>query len=121
MTKTINRFTLGLALAFCLGQGQVFASTPTEQIQATIQQVLKVVSGSSNGEEERKEMLRNALMPRFDWAEMAKQALGKHWNSVASRKDNFIAAFAKFLVNSYVDRIGITKMRKSYSYMSRLK
>ena len=66
MTKTINRFTLGLALAFCLGQGQVFASTPTEQIQATIQQVLKVVSSSSNGEEERKEMLRNTLIPRFD-------------------------------------------------------
>ena len=112
MTKTINRFTLGIALAFCLGQGQVFASTPTEQIQATIQQVLKVVSGSSNGEEERKEMLRNALMPRFDWAEMAKQALGKHWNSVASRQDEFIAAFAEFLGNSYVDRIGSYKDEK---------
>src|SRR5207244_13600560 len=97
MTKTINRFTLGLALAFCLGQGQVFASTPTEQIQATIQQVLKVVSGSSNGEEERKEMLRNALMPRFDWVEMAKKALCKHCNIVAIQQDEFISGLSEFL------------------------
>jgi phospholipid transport system substrate-binding protein len=113
MTTTLQRSLCGLALLLCLGPGEVFARTPTEQIQETIQQVLEVVSAPSNGAEaERKELLRDALMPRFDWTEMAMRALGKHWNSIGSRRDEFIAAFAEFLSNSYFGKIGSYKDEK---------
>lgn len=90
-----------------------FAVTPTEQLQATIQQVLTIVNGSEGQRaERRKEQLRETLMPRFDWVEMARQTLGKHWDNVPSRHDEFVSAFADFLGNSYVGKIGSYKDEK---------
>ena len=109
----MNMAVLGFMLITWLGAAQVFASTPTEQIQETIQQVLVAVDSSSPGSEsDRRARLRHALMPRFDWPEMAKQALGKHWNGVIDRQDEFIAAFADFLGNAYVGRIESYKDEK---------
>jgi phospholipid transport system substrate-binding protein len=109
----IKRGIFGLLLLICLGSAQAFAGTPIEQIQETIQQVLVVVNGPSNQTDaERKGMLRDALMSRFDWLEMAKQALGKHWNNVSGRQHEFVAAFAEFLGNSYVGKIGSYKDEK---------
>ena len=103
----------GLLLLICLGSAQAFAGTPIEQIQETIQQVLVVVNGPSNQTDaERKGILRDTLMSRFDWLEMAKQALGKHWNNVSGRQSEFVAAFAEFLGNSYVGKIGSYKDEK---------
>jgi phospholipid transport system substrate-binding protein len=82
-----------------------FATTPTEQIQETIQQVLSVVRNPANSQEQRKEMLRETLMPRFDWFEMARQTLGKHWSVAAGRENEFVGAFAEFLGNSDVGSI----------------
>ena len=83
-----------------------FANSPTEQLQDTIQQVLSVVRNPANSEEQRKAMLRETLMPMFDWSEMAKQTLGKNWTIAAGRENEFVAAFAEFLGNSYVGTIG---------------
>ena len=88
------------------------AMTPTEQLQGTIQQVLSVVKNPANNGEQRKEMLRETLMPMFDWVEMAKQTLGKNWTIAAGRENEFVAVFAEFLGNSYVGTIGSYKDAK---------
>ena len=113
MTKSIKRLLFGVAMVFCLGRGEVFADTPMEQLQQTIQQVMAVMSGAAKkGDPEVREKLRDALMPRFDWFEMAKQALGKHWSGVPSRQHEFVAVFAEFLSNSYIGKIGSYKDEK---------
>ena len=113
MTRTIKGLCFTLALIFLLARGKVFATTPTEQIEETIQQVMAIIGGASNGgEEARRDMLREALMPRFDWDDMAKRALGKHWDSAADRQHEFVAAFAEFLGNSYIGKIGSYKEEK---------
>jgi phospholipid transport system substrate-binding protein len=104
----LSGFTL-----FGLAPVTTFAVTPTEQLQATIQQVLTIVNGSEGQRaERRKEQLRETLMPRFDWVAMARQTLGKHWDNVPSRHDEFVSAFADFLGNSYVGKIGSYKDEK---------
>jgi phospholipid transport system substrate-binding protein len=104
----LSGFTL-----FGLAPVTTFAVTPTEQLQATIQQVLTIVNGSEGQRaERRKEQLRETLMPRFDWLEMARQTQGKHWDNVPSRHDEFVSAFADFLGNSYVGKIGSYKDEK---------
>jgi len=96
-----------------LAPAPAFGNSPTEQIQETIQQVLTLVNAQATvGEATRKQSLRETIMPRFDWPEMAKQTLGKHWDNVPSRHDEFIAAFADFLGNSYVGKIGSYKDEK---------
>jgi len=113
MTRTIKGLCFTLALIFLLARGKVFATTPMEQIEETIQQVMAIIGGASNGgEEARRDMLREALMPRFDWDDMAKRALGKHWDSAADRQHEFVAAFAEFLGNSYIGKIGSYKDEK---------
>jgi phospholipid transport system substrate-binding protein len=113
MARTIKGLCFTFTLIFLLGRGKVFATTPMEQIRETLQQVMTVVSGPSNGDEkERRDALQNALMPRFDWDEMAKRVLGKHWDSVGNRQAEFVAAFAEFLGNSYMGKIGSYKDEK---------
>lgn len=89
-----------------------FANTPTEEIQHTIEQVKNVVNDLASSDQQRKDMLRKALMPRFDWPEMAKQALGRHWNSAAGREREFVSAFADFLGNAYIGQIGAYRDEK---------
>jgi phospholipid transport system substrate-binding protein len=111
MNSSLKRLALSALLVFCAIQ-EASATSPTEQIQQTIQQVLSVVNGSSNGADERREMLRAALMPRFDWPEMAKQALGKHWESASGRHEEFVGAFAEFLGRAYFGTINSYKDEK---------
>jgi phospholipid transport system substrate-binding protein len=93
--------------------GLVLANSPTQQVQETIQKVMTVVNTPvAGGEAARKQALRDSIMPRFDWAEMAKQALGKHWDGVSARHNEFIAAFTDFLGNSYIGKIGSYKDEK---------
>ena len=113
MARTIKGLCFTFTLIFLLGRGKVFATTPMEQIRETLQQVMTVVSGPSNGDhQEQKDLLQKALMPRFDWDEMAKRVLGRHWDSVGNRQDEFVAAFAEFLGNSYMGKIGSYKDEK---------
>jgi phospholipid transport system substrate-binding protein len=106
MLKRQKRFFAELVFAICLVPAVGFADSPTEQIQQTIEQVMKVVADPATSDEQRKAMLRETLMPRFDWMEMAKQALGKHWSNAAGRENEFVSAFADFLGNSYFGKIG---------------
>jgi phospholipid transport system substrate-binding protein len=102
-----------LLYALLLTPTIVSASSPAEQIQQTIQQVLTVVNATATGgEAARKQALRDSIMSRFDWPEMAKQALGRHWDGASARQDEFIAAFAEFLGSTYVGKIGSYKDEK---------
>jgi len=113
MSRITKWFVTLMLFGACLTPEIALADSPTQQIQETIQQVLAVVNGSTAGREEtRKQALRDSIMPRFDWAEMAKQALGKHWDGIPTRQSEFIAAFADFLGNSYVGKIGSYKDEK---------
>lgn len=112
MPKALKLVLVCTLLAPWVTPAPAFGNSPTEQIQETIQQVLKVVSNSANSAEQRKEMLRGTLMPRFDWLEMARETLGKNWDAAAGREDEFVTAFADFLGNAYVGRIGSYKDEK---------
>ena len=113
MIGSTKRLVLGVALSLCLAPGVVYADTPMEQLRETIQQVMLTMNGAeTRGAPELRDKLRDALMPRFDWFEMAKQALGKHWSAVPSRQHEFVAVFAEFLGNSYIGKIGSYKDEK---------
>jgi phospholipid transport system substrate-binding protein len=111
----MNRFLMRFVPVFFLAVNltPAFASSPTEQIQETIEQVLMVVNSPAHGDESgRKRQLRETLMPRFDWTEMAKQTLGKHWDAAAARQSEFVSALSEFLGNSYAGKIGSYKDEK---------
>ena len=106
MQKTWKPIIACLLFAYWLAPVLALANSPTEQIQQTIQQVMNVVANPTSSDQSREEMLRKALLPRFDWLDMAKQALGKHWSRASGRESEFVAAFAEFLGNAYIGQIG---------------
>src|SRR5262245_2626816 len=110
-------FALGLpvtlALAIGLPTPRVWASVPGEQVKATIDKVMEVLRDpalqDSSKKPERREKLRQIILPRFDFGEMAKRALGSNWNRYPDQQHEFVAAFAQLLEETYADQIEAAK------------
>lgn len=103
----------GLWLGVCSSS---FAQTPAVQIKATIDQVLAVLRDpalrSDERAAERRELLRQAVLPRFDFDEMAKRSLGSHWKDQGERQEEFVAAFSGLVENAYIARVESFKDEK---------
>lgn len=96
-----------------MGAGKANASTPTEEIRATLERVRTVLTEpSSGGESARRASLRTVLSPHFDFAEMARRSLGTHWNHQEPRQEEFVALFTDFIESAYVGKILSLKEEK---------
>ena len=89
--------------------GGLWAATPMEQVKVTADRVMEILKdpklqGDVN-KKERREQLRQAIVPRFDFAEMAKRSLGSQWNRNPEKQQEFVAAFTQLLEDSYGDQI----------------
>ncbi|RLB82287.1 MAG: ABC transporter substrate-binding protein [Deltaproteobacteria bacterium] len=61
---------------------------------------------SPEEEPERRKLIRKAVDERFDWEEMAKRTLGRHWRKRTEKeKKEFIYLFGKLLERTYLDRV----------------
>jgi len=112
MNRPAKLLIAALFLSLIFVAAPAKATTPAEQIEETVRAVLAVVKNPSNTEEQRKKLLRETLMPRFDWFEMARRTLGKNWSAAAGREQEFVGTFAEFLGKAYVGNITSYKDEK---------
>jgi phospholipid transport system substrate-binding protein len=85
----------------------VFAGA-TDEVKITVDQVFKIVSDKEmkKNDQKRRQALKKAISTIFDYNEMAKRSLGKHWNQrSAAEKKQFTDLFASLLENSYAGKI----------------
>ena len=95
---------------FCLGNaGASFAEQPIEQVKKTVERVTEILQapGAESGaiKAERRRMIRQILLTRFDFAEMAKGSLGNYWKNQNCRQEEFVSAFADFVQNAYMSTL----------------
>lgn len=86
---------------------QAFA-TPSEDVKKTVDEVVRIVSDKNmkRNEGKRRQTLKRTIGVIFDYSEMAKRSLGKHWNDRSdTEKRQFIDLFATLLENSYAGKI----------------
>jgi phospholipid transport system substrate-binding protein len=80
----------------------------TGEVKKTVDEVVKIVSDKEmkKNDQKRRQALKKSISAIFDYSEMAKRSLGKHWNqrSAAERKQ-FAELFASLLENSYASKI----------------
>jgi phospholipid transport system substrate-binding protein len=103
---------VGVLLSAWVFAGDVpaLAVGPKDDLKESIEQVLAVLRNPAyKGEKNqkiRREKLRAAIQPRFDFAEMAKRSLARYWKkrTQAERKE-FVSIFTDLLERSYVDKI----------------
>lgn len=105
--KLLGWFALALVIAV---PASVFAGVPTEQVRQTADRVQALLQDSrlkgADKQKERRAQLREILVTRFDFAEMAKRSLGSHWQRVnGDDQQRFVKLFTELLERSYMGQI----------------
>jgi phospholipid transport system substrate-binding protein len=86
----------------------VACAGPTEDVKKTVDEVVRIVADKNLKKQETKhrQALKKSISVIFDYGEMAKRSLGKHWNvRTAAEKKQFTELFATLLENSYASKI----------------
>jgi len=83
---------------------------PTEVVRTTVDEVIRVLSDAEwkkpDRFAERRKLLERLIGQRFDYEEMAKRALARHWLTLNEKeRTEFVGLFAAFLSASYADKI----------------
>lgn len=89
---------------------KALAGIPTEQLKNTTDKILAVVTDPAlkdpSKSADRRKLIRKAVDERFDWEELSRRALGRHW---ARRSDEerktFVELFGQLLERTYLDRV----------------
>ena len=90
--------------------GSSIAGGPTEDVRKTTDKLIAIVSDpamkSADRAGERAKRIRKAVDERFDWKEMSKRSLARHWKKRTQReKEEFIDLFGKLLERTYLDKV----------------
>ena len=90
--------------------GAASAGVPTDQIRVTVDRVLMILKdpalNAAGAKEARRSELSKAILPRFDFEEMAKRSLGAEWHRrTPAEQEEFIRLFTELLKNSYIESI----------------
>lgn len=89
---------------------QSFAGPATDQVKATVDQVIKILTDPAlKGEQktqERRAKTRQVVLQRFGFNEMAKRSLGVHWSErTPQERAEFVKLYTDLLERAYVDRV----------------
>ena len=97
-----------LVLTASLFIASVACANPTEDVKKTVDEVVRIVADKEmkKNDVKRRQALKKTISVIFDYSEMAKRSLGKHWNTrTAAEKKQFAELFATLLENSYAGKI----------------
>lgn len=86
----------------------VACASPTEDVKKTVDEVVRIVADKQmkKNEVKRRNALKKTISVIFDYSEMAKRSLAKHWSArTDAEKKQFTELFATLLENSYAGKI----------------
>ncbi len=96
------------------------AGEPMQQVKQTTDKILAVLSDPAlkpaAKSEERKKLIGKAVDERFDWEEMSRRSLARHWaQRTPEEKKEFIPLFRSLLEQTYLDKVqGYSGEKVSY-------
>ena len=87
------------------------AGAPTDQIKATTDKILAILTDPAleapERLDEKKQKIRKAVDERFDWVAISRRALGRHWQKMTNEeKRTFVPLFGQMLEQTYLSRVG---------------
>jgi phospholipid transport system substrate-binding protein len=100
------------ALAGALVWAPAFADAgaPTEQLKASVEQIIKVLEDPAlkvdSRAQERRAAIRKEAEGVFDFGETAKRALGRHWQGLSDKdRAEFTGLFTDLIERAYISKI----------------
>ena len=108
MKNSCLKFGLMTLLLLASSAADAATETPRQQLQGTMERVMAVTRTfqSASDFENNKARLKQIILPRFDFAEMARRSLGSHWSGLKGKEKEFLAAFVQFAEGSYMNALG---------------
>lgn len=108
----MRRVLMNLTAAVLLGAMATAAQavTPTETVKMRVEQALQSIgqtpATTPEGVERRRAEIRRAADSLFDFTEMSRRALGRHWEErTPAERDEFVKLFTDLMARSYVGKI----------------
>ena len=104
---------VGMGLAWLLlmaAAGGAWAGAPTDQLRGAIDRVIKALENPAlKGDSkvgERRTAVRKIANDIFDFGEIARRSLGRHWQGRTDKeREEFISLFGDLLERSYISKI----------------
>jgi phospholipid transport system substrate-binding protein len=85
---------------------RVQAGEPQDKVHQTVDEVLTIVNNKALQPQERRTQIRQAVLKRFGFEEMAQRAMGQHWRTLTpQQRQEFVELFTDLLERSYINRI----------------
>ena len=86
------------------------AGAPTDQLRASVDQIIKILDDPALKPEskaaERRAAVRKEAVVVFDFTETAKRALGRHWQGLSEQdRQEFTALFTDLIERAYLSKI----------------
>jgi len=107
-----KRLTMVLFSLFMLvaAESVSVAGEPTEHVRKTTDKIIAIVMDPGLKEadkaREKSRQIRSVVDERFDWEEMSKRTLARHWKDrTQNEKNEFIDLFGKLLERTYLDKV----------------
>ena len=96
--------TLVFVCFACHGAGaSAAATTPTDQVRGAVDEVLQILQDGNLQSDIRRQKIRDAIAPYFDFRAMSQSTLAVNWKKATSeQKDRFVKLFQKLLENVYI-------------------
>jgi len=84
----------------------VHAGEPLDKVRETVDNVLTIVDNKTLQPQERRAQIRQAVLQRFGFEEMAQRSMGPHWRTLTpQQRQEFVGLFTDLLERSYINRI----------------
>ena len=110
MNKLHKRPMLGLLLLAFGAPVLALAGAATEQIKQTTEKILAVVQDpalkGTDKDETRQTQMKKVVDERFDWAAMARSAIGKNWRDLSeAQRTEFTGLFSELIEKNYMSKV----------------
>ncbi len=109
MRRALMNMTAAL-LGFLIAASAAFALTPTETVKSRVDQALQSLgqapATTPDAAQSRRAEIRRAADSLFDFPEMARRALGRHWaDRTPTEREEFVRLFTDLIAHSYIGKI----------------
>lgn len=106
MQRILMNVTAAMLLCLTATTG-AWALTPTETVKSRVDEALQSLGQSAGGSvEARRAEIRRVADSLFDFTEMSRRALGRHWaDRTAEEREEFVRLFTDLMARSYIGKM----------------